>query len=162
MRNWPILVLVALISWGCGGKTAADFQREAQAALDGKDNPKAVAIVAEALKSDGVRSDAAASWRLEQIRLEALARGGKGGEAKTELDRLAAAYPNQVNASLYRSLADKAKAAGDLPGAIDILTAGDKRFPTEHASFVEAIDALKQAGGLDPAQVQRLKALGYL
>lgn len=162
MRHWPILVLVALISWGCGGKSAADYEKAAHAALDEKDNAKAVAIVAEALNANAVRSDAAAAWRLEQIRLEALVRAGKGAEAKTELDRLAATYPNQVTASLYRSLADKTKAAGDMPGAIDILTAGDKRFPAEHASFVEAIDALKQAGGLDPAQVQRLKALGYL
>jgi hypothetical protein len=162
MRNWPILVLLAAISWGCGGKSAADYQKEAQAALDGKDNPKAVALVAEALQTDAVRGDAAAAWRLEQIRLEALVRSGKGAEAKAELDRLATAYPKQVNASLYRSLADKAKGAGDMQGAIDILTAGDQRFPAEHAAFVEAIDALKQAGALDPAQVQRLKALGYL
>jgi hypothetical protein len=162
MRNRAMLLLLAAISWGCGGKSAADYQKEAQAALDGKDNPKAVAIVAEALQKDAVRADAAAAWRLEQIRLEALARSAKGAEAKAELDRLAAAYPKQVNASLYRSLADKAKAAGDVPGAIDILTAGDQRFPADHAAFVEAIEALKQAGGLDPAQVQRLKALGYL
>jgi hypothetical protein len=43
-----------------------------------------------------------------------------------------------------------------------VLTAGDKRFPAEHASFVEAIETLKSSGSLDPAQVQKLKALGYL
>ena len=43
-----------------------------------------------------------------------------------------------------------------------MLTAGDERFPDEHASFVEAIEALKEASSLDPAQVERLKALGYL
>jgi hypothetical protein len=109
-----------------------------------------------------VKQDAAAAWRLEQIRLEALAKSAKGAQVKSELDRLATAYPKQVNASLYRSLADKAKEAGDTAGAIDVLTAGDQRFPAEHASFVEAIDALKASGTLDPEQVQKLKALGYL
>jgi len=37
-----------------------------------------------------------------------------------------------------------------------------QRFPAEHASFADAIGALKDAAPLDPAQVQRLKALGYL
>jgi hypothetical protein len=162
MRKWPTILLLAALPWGCGDKSAADYQKDAQAALDGRDVPKAIAVVTEALQKDSVRADAAAAWRLEQIRLEALAKGAKGADVKIELDRLATAYPKQVNASLYRSLADKAKTAGDTQGAIDILAAGDQRFPAEHASFVEAIDALKQTGGLDPAQVQRLKALGYL
>ena len=54
------------------------------------------------------------------------------------------------------------KTAGDVPGAIEILTAGGQRFPAEHASFADAIGALTDAAPLDPAQVQRLKALGYL
>jgi len=162
MRNWLTVLLLAALPWGCGAKSAADYQTEAQAALDGRDVPKAIALVTEALQQDSVRADAAAAWRLEQIRLEALAKGAKGADVKTQLDRLATAYPTQVNASLYRSLADKTKTAGDTPGAIDILTAGDQRFPAEHASFVQAIDALKQAGTLDPEQVKRLKSLGYL
>ena len=116
----------------------------------------------EGLAQDAVKRDAATAWRLEQVRLEALARSGKGADVKKELDRLAGTYAAQVNASLYRSLADKAKAAGDTAGAIDVLTAGDQRFPAEHASFVEAIEALKSSGSLDPAQVQKLKSLGYL
>jgi hypothetical protein len=149
MRNRAMLLLLAAISWGCGGKSAADYQKEAQAALDGKDNPKAVAIVTEALQKDAVRGDTAAAWRLEQIRLEALARSAKGAEAKAELDRLAAAYPKQVNASLYRSLADKAKAAGDVPGAIDI-PRRDQRFPADHAAPVEAVDAPSRRAGSIP------------
>jgi hypothetical protein len=67
-----------------------------------------------------------------------------------------------VNTSLYRALAHRVKTAGDVPGAIGVLTAGNQRFPAEHASFAEAIGGLKDAAPLDPAQVQRLKALGYL
>ena len=157
-----LALLFVIVFAACGGKSAADYQREAQAALDGKDLAKAVAIADEALAQEAIRRDAAATWRLEQVRLDALARSGKGAQVKTELDRLAGTNAQQITAALYRALADKAKAANDTPGAIDILTAGDQRFPAEHASFVEAIDALKKGGTLDPAQVERLKSLGYL
>jgi hypothetical protein len=161
MRNWWIILLAA-VAVGCGGRSAADYDREARTALDAGNLPQAIKVVEEALAHDAVKQDAAAAWRLEQIRLEALAKSGKGAQVKSELDRLATTYPKQVSASLYRSLADKAKEAGDTAGAIDVLTAGDQRFPAEHASFVEAIDALKASGTLDPEQVQKLKALGYL
>jgi hypothetical protein len=161
MHVWSILVLAAL-AMGCGGRSAADYHRDARAALDAGDATAALRVADEGLKEDAIRRDPAAAWRLEQVRLEALAKSGKGAEVKRELERLAATYSAQVNASLYRSLADKAKAAGDTDGAIEVLTAGDKRFPAEHASFVEAIETLKSSGSLDPAQVQKLKALGYL
>lgn len=162
MRHWSAVVLFGAILTACGGKSALDWQNEARAALDGGDAPKAIALVEQALGQDAVKKDAAAAWRLEQIRLEALSKGGNGALVKAELERLAGAYPKQVGASLYRSLADKVKAAGDKSGAIDILTTGDQRFPADHASFVEAIDALKGAGGIDPEQVEKLKKLGYL
>ena len=162
MRTWTMIVLFATCLAGCGGKSAADYQRDAQAALDARDTEKAIQVSEEGLAQDAVKKDAPAAWRLEQIRLEALAQAGKGAQVKTELDRLATAYPKQMNASLYRSLADKAKGGGDTAGAIEILTAGDKRFPDEHATFADAITALKNAGELDPGQVERLRSLGYL
>jgi hypothetical protein len=160
MRVWPLLVFAALIT-GCGGRSAADYHKDARAALDAGDAAAALRV-ADGLARDEVKRDAAAAWRLEQVRLEALAKSGKGADVKRELERLAGTYSGQVSASLYRSLADKTKEGGDTEGAIDVLTAGDKRFPAEHASFVEAIEALKSSGSLDPAQVQRLKSLGYL
>lgn len=156
-----VIILSAFVA-GCGGKSAADYQSEARRALDAGDTAKAIAVVDEALAKDAVRQDAAGAWRLEQVRLEALAKAGKGPEVKAELERLAGTHPQQVNASLYRSLADRVKAAGNTSGAIDILAAGDQRFPAEHASFVEAIDALKSAGAIDSEQIEKLKKLGYL
>jgi len=156
-----IVVLLATVS-GCGGKTAADYQKEAQAALDGRDSAKAVQLADAGLATEAVRKDPPAAWRLEQIRLDALAQGGKGAQVATDLDRIAQAYPKQVTAALYRSLADRARGAGDSAGAIEILTAGDKRFPDEHTTFADAITALKNAGELDPNQVEKLKSLGYL
>lgn len=155
--SFALLLLAA-----CGGKSPADLTAEAQSALDGGDAAKAVTLVDAALGQDAVKKDAASTWRLEQVKLDALAKTGKGAEVLSNLERLAGTNPKQVNAALYRALADKVKAAEDTAGAIDILAAGDKRFPADHATFQEAIDALKSAGNLDPAEVERLKALGYL
>ena len=156
-----ILLFLTWLGWGCGGKSAADYEKDARAALDAGDGPKAVAVVDEGIAKHVADNDAATKWRLESIRLDALAQAGKGSEVVATLERLAGAYPTQVNAALYRSLANKVKAGGNPTGAIDVLAAGDKRFPAEHAAFVQAIDALK-AGALDPEQVDRLKKLGYL
>ena len=159
MHRWLVLPLLVA---ACGGGGPTTYENDARAALNGGDMPKAIRVAEDGLAQDGVKKDPAAAWRLEQIRLDALATSGKGTDVKKELDRLAAAYPKQVSASLYRSLADKAKTVNDVPGAIEILTAGDQRFPAEHASFVDAIGALKDGAAMDPATVKRLKALGYL
>lgn len=142
----------------CGGKSADDLRKEAEAALQAGDPAKAEQIVDEALK--GVGSDKAAAWRLEQVKLEAMTKAKKGSAVPAELERLAGAYPQQVTPALYRSLADKAKAGGDTPGAIDILAAGDKRYP-EEATFKQAIEEIKSAG-VSAEEVEQLKALGYL
>jgi hypothetical protein len=146
----------------CGGKSGAERLTEAQASLNTGKFDAAVTAADQGLAAADAKGDAALAWRLEQVRLEGLAQGGKGNQVKADLERLAGSYPQQVTPALYRALADKVSQAGDTNGAIDLLTAGDQRFPDAHASFVEAIEALKAGGNLDPAQVQRLKALGYL
>jgi len=161
MRTSITTLLFLALAAACGGKSAADLQKEARAALDAGDAARAIEVVEEALGQDAVRHDAPAAWRLEQIRLDALAASGKGALIKSSLDRLGATYPTQANAALYRALADRVKGA-DVPGAIEILTAGDQRFPADHKSFAEAIDALKANAALPPDQVEKLKALGYL
>ena len=148
----PILVFGA----GCS-KSAEDQLKEAQAAV-ASDPAKAQQLAEEGLKNAG--SDKATAWRLEQVRLEALAKGSKGAEVAKELERLAGTYPQQVTAALYRSLADKTKAAGDTSGAIDILAAGDVRFPADPTSKT-AIEEIKGAG-VSAEEVEKLKALGYL
>ncbi len=154
------LVLVCLLLAACEA-SLADREKEARAALDARDYAKARALSEAALADASAQADPATAWRLEQIRLDALAYGKQGAEVVASLERLAGRYPTQVTAALYRSLADRLKTAGDTSGAIDVLAAGDKRFPQEHEIFLKEIEALKQ-GGLDPAQVERLKALGYL
>lgn len=146
----------------CKG-SLADKEKEARAALDGRDYVKARNISEQALVGVTSGDDAAMAWRLEQLRLDALANDKQGAEVVVTLARLGAnqVYSPQITPALYRSLADKLKTAGDVNGAIDVLVAGDKRFPQEHEQFAKDIEGLKK-GNLDPAQVERLKALGYL
>ena len=144
------------------GANLAEQEKAARAALDARDFAKAQQLAEAALTSPEAAKDAPTAWRLEQIRLESLANEKNGGEVTSSLERLAGTYPTQVTAALYRSLADKLKTAGDNSGAIDVLSKGDKRFPADHQAFVDAIQALQSEGNLDPAEIERLKALGYL
>lgn len=144
------------------GASLADQEKEARAALDARDFAKARTLAEAALASPDAAKEAPVAWRIEQIRLDALANDKQGKEVASTLERLADKYPTQVTSALYRAMGDKLKTAGDNSGAIDVLSAGDKRFPADHQAFVEAINALQQTGDLDPAEVERLKALGYL
>ena len=66
MHRWSILVLLGSLAASCGGQSASDYQKKAQAALDGGDAPRAIEVVTEALQQDAVRKDAPAAWRLER------------------------------------------------------------------------------------------------
>ena len=156
----PLTALLALLI-ACGGASLADREQEARDALTARDVAAGQQLAEAALADAAAASDAAASWRLEQIRVDALAAAGKGADAAKALEALADKYAAQVKPALYRAAADKAKSAGDTSGAIDILAAGDARFPAEHEQFLEAINELNNAS-LDPEEVEKLKALGYL
>jgi hypothetical protein len=155
--------LVALLLGGlvgcAGGPDAAALQKDVESALQAKDFAGAVTKADAALQAETIAKDPAKSWRFESLKLEALADGGKGPEVVAGLTRLATTYDKQLTAATYRELADKLRASGNSVGANDVLVLGDKRFPTD-PSFKEAIKALNTEG--DPAEVERLKALGYL
>lgn len=152
-------LLLAVLALGACSPSLQERREEAQAALDAGDFPKALQLADTVLAEAATKNDAAEAWRLEQIRLDALARTGKGGDVRAALDRLAGPYDKQLTAPLYRALADKLRAASDGQGAIDVLDAGLKRFPSD-PSFQAALDDLKKSA--DPAEIERLKALGYL
>ncbi len=153
-----LLLLFALLV-GCG-KGVADLQAEAQAALVKGEYASAESTAAQALGLG--KADRPTAWALENIALEAQARGGKGAEAAATLERLAGEYAPQVNAALYLAIGSYVKDAGQTDAAIDILAAGDKRFPEQHDQFVAAIDEMKNTQELDPAEIEKLKSLGYL
>ena len=148
-------LVVSILLAACNGKNAANFQKEAQGALDAGDAEKALQLAADGLKTTG--ADKAAIWRLEQLRLEAMAQKGQGAEIVAELERLSGNFGQQVTPALFRSLADKAGPAG---GAVPILDAGLKKFPAEAAEFESAIAKIQEAG--DPAATEQLRALGYI
>ena len=153
----PVIGLLFLV--GCG-PDPAQLKIEAQQALSVGDFSQAREISTRAL-GQVPESEKRLTWSLERIRLEALARESQAAEARETLERLAAEYPEQAGASLYLAIASYLEDAGDASGAIDILVVGDERFPEESEKFEAQIREL-QAGGLDPAEIERLRSLGYL
>jgi hypothetical protein len=163
MLSARIVVAALLFSLsGCaGGPDAEALQKDVEAAAQAKDYAGAVTKADEALKVEVISKDAAKAWRFEALRLDALADGGKGADVVASIERLKGSYEKQLTAAVYRKLAGKLEAAGDRSGANDVLVAGDKRF-TDDPSFKAEIERINSAGATDPAEVERLKALGYL
>ena len=153
----PAICLALLI--GCGADPE-QLKNEAQQALSVGNFSQARDISTQAL-AQAAGSEKRLVWALERIRLEALARDNEGDETRESLERLAAEYPAQANASLYLAMATYLRDAGGTHSAIDILVAGDERFPEESEKFKTMIQEM-EAGGLDPAEIERLKSLGYL
>ncbi len=159
LTRLAVLALAGALAVGCGEK-ASDAKEAAQVALDGGDY--ATALV-EADKAIGLAGDDKPTiWQSQQIKLQALAKKGDGSAAFGLIEQLAGEYAAQVKSPLYMSVANELKAAGQTGSAIDVLDAGKKRFPDEAASFVSAIDELQSTEELDPAEIEKLKALGYL
>jgi len=152
--------LAALFAAACAsGPDVEALQKGVDDAVAAKDFGGAVTKADEALKQEAIAKDPAKAWRFESAKLNAQASGGKGADVKAGLERLAGPYPKQITSSLYLSLADKLRAANDGPGYADLLDAGKKKFP-EEAAFASKIEELKTSA--DPAEIERLKALGYL
>jgi len=153
----PAICLALLI--GCSADPE-QLKNEAQQALSVGNFAQARDISTQAL-AQATGSEKRLVWALERIRLEALARNDEGDETRESLERLTAEYPTQANASLYLAMATYLRDAGGTHSAIDVLVAGDERFPEESAKFKAMIQEM-EAGGLDPAEIERLKSLGYL
>lgn len=156
-----LATLILVCSSACGGPTLEDRQKEVQSALDKGDYPAAIAAIDASLADAAISGDPARSWRFESMRLDALARGGKGDDVLNALDRLQPKYPTQITAALLRSLADKLRAASDTLGAIGVLDRGLKTFPAEAATFEKVIEEIKNAP-MDSATEEMLRKLGYL
>jgi hypothetical protein len=154
----PLIGLVLLI--GCG-PDLEQLEDDAQHALSVGNFSQAREISTGALEKLP-KSEKRLIWSFERIRLEALAREGQPAEAQETLERLATEYPGQANADLYLAIASYVREAGDNSGALDILVAGDERFPEESEKFKAQIQELHESGLMDPAEIERLRSLGYL
>lgn len=155
-----VLAALAAGALACGASPEG-LRDQAKAALGSGDFAGAVAACDEALAMP--EAERPMRWACERIRLEAWAREGQGGDVAANLERLAEGdFAAQVNAPLYITLASYARDAGDPQGAVEILAAGDRRYPDQSEAFASAIDELKSAPQVDDATVEKLKQLGYL
>jgi hypothetical protein len=104
-------------------------------------------------------AEGATAWRLELAALEGEARSGRTAEVLARLERLAAAWPQQLTGALYVQTAGQLKEGGDAAGAIGVLDAGARRYPGD-ADITRAIEQAKASGS--DAEIERLRSLGYV
>jgi hypothetical protein len=104
--------------------------------------------------------DEVEGWGLELVKLEALARLGRGDAARAQLDALAARHPERVPVTQYATTADQLRSAGARPEAILVLDAGIRRFPDD-PMLVRLIGA-EDSEGMESAELDMLRSLGYV
>jgi len=168
-RALPALVLVlvaggvaggVLASCGTDPKECADM---ASAALAKGDTAEALKCAEAGLKEPSVAGDSATSWRLERVRLEALAMKGDSAVVLSDIQRLGKTYPAQVTADVYAKLSRELMDAGKGVESLQLVEAGKKLFPDHATAFDEHIAALKKkAEAGDNALLQQLQNLGYV
>jgi hypothetical protein len=157
------LALTLLI--GCGEQTLDQAIDGLETSFNAQDYP-AVVAAAEPLLQRGQAEGAEPGrlWRIEKLRVQAVARQGQGEQATQHLERLAGAYASQVNAKLYAQIGTFVEGAGNDLEAISVYDAGAKRFPDAASLFRPQIEALKERATAtgDSESLARLKSLGYL
>jgi hypothetical protein len=163
MRLVSTTLLISLALPACGAQSPEEAAQAAQTALGAGRYAEAQATAEEALAAEGVAEDAALSWKLERVRVEALAGQGQGGAVLVELTRLSGTYVGQVTAEFHAKLGGMLNKAGDPLGALDVAEAGKQRFPDKATAFDGLIANLKAAAEAgDSAVAEKLRALGYL
>ena len=100
-------------------------------------------------------ADAVTAWGLELVKLEALAREGRGDDTVVQLEKLAGTKPKQVAASQYAATADQLRPAGQGGATLPVLDLGRNRFP-EGAILLGPVAPPKappSLGGLEPVRI---------
>ena len=95
------------------------------------------------------------------MKLEALARSGRGDETLAQLEKLTAGWPDNMLADQYAVTADQLRAAGQGPAAIQVLDQGLKRFPKDEALLAQ-IEQAKKAPAPGSDELKMLESLGYI
>lgn len=158
----PALLLTTGLLTGCGASDPAAQADAAQTALSTGDAAAARAKAEEGLKAAGA-ADKSLAWRLERIRVEAIAKQGNSAEVVGTMSRLAQAYPTQCDAPFYSKVANALAEGGEGVGALEVANAGLQRFPDRKADFDGLIEQLKQTAAAGDAELTaKLKSLGYL
>ena len=150
--------VVALTGLVACGESARDALESARKALAGTQYPEAIAAADAGLARE---PDAVTSWGLEVVKLEALARSGRGDETIAQLEKLTAGWPDNMLADQFVATADQLRAAGQAAAAIQALDQGLKRFPKDQALLAQ-IERAKKAPAPGSDELKMLETLGYI
>ena len=150
--------MFALALLAACGESARDALDSARKALAETHYSEAIAA-ADAGLSRG--PDAATSWGLELVKLEALARSGSADATVAQLAKLGTAWPDQMKADQYVATADQLRAAGQGAAAVQALDQGLKRFPQDQALLAQ-IERAKKAPAPGSDELKMLETLGYI
>jgi len=148
---------MALALAACG-QTARESLDEARQALAESRYADAIGAADTGLAGD---ADAVTTWGLELVKLEALARDGRGDETLAQIEKLAAARPEQMPPTQYSATADQLRAADQGAASIVVLDAGLKRFPEDQA-LLDLIEQAKAAPAPGSDELEMLRSLGYV
>ncbi len=151
------LLLIVLAVCACS-ESARESLGEARAALAESRYADAVVAADDGL---GLDADEVTAWGLELVKLEALAREGRGDETLSHLEELAVAQPERVTAAQYSTTADQLRAAGEGGATIQVLDLGLQRFP-EDATLLALIEQAKAAPAPGGDELEMLRSLGYI
>jgi len=158
MHRWAPIA-IGLVLAACG-ESARDALEQARKALAETNYSAAVAAADAGLARN---SDAVTSWGLEIVKLEALARAGRGDETLAQLEKLAAAHPEHMQADQFVATADQLRGAGQGAAAVGAIDLGLKRFPDDKALRAQIEQAKAKAKAApDDAELERLRTLGYI
>ena len=154
-RSGALAVALALAA--CA-KSAGDALNDARKALAETRYPEAIAAADAGLSRS---PDPITSWGLEVVKLEALARAGRGEETLSQLDKLTERWPDNMLAEQFAVTADQLRGAGQGDSAIQTLDKGLKRFPKDPA-LLGQLEQAKQGAAPGSEELERLRSLGYI
>jgi len=158
LRSAKLVVLVALVALACGCEKSSQGQLPAaRSSLASASYADAVATAKAGLAGSPSKADA---WGFELVVLEAYARGGDSENAKAQLVKLAGLYPAQLSANDYSGTAQQLQAAGQGPGAIEVLDLGKQRYPDD--PMIDKMIADSVAAESSPEELEMLRSLGYI
>jgi len=158
MRNLLPLALLGLAA--CGGSDPESLVREGAAALGKGDAGSALSRFDDAL--DGLPSTDPIYLRAALGRCEALARTD-GALAREAFLELAAKLPDKVREDDYGLVCSWLIQGGFTLDAIDVMKAGDTRFPNS-AQMMTTLDAVIAAANRadTPDALKKLETMGYV
>jgi hypothetical protein len=156
MHRWAV-VAICLGLAGCG-ESARDALDKARKALAETNYSEAISAADAGLAR---KPEAVTGWGLEIVKLEALARSGRGDETVAQLEKLTAAWPDNMLADQFAATADQLRAANQGAAAIRALDLGLKRFPQDQA-LIAQIEKAKKAPAPGSDELKMLETLGYI